>query len=144
MDDTLGEPNLLALPSEERVVDSLLDFCDTGDVKARVDRFIATHAQTFSDFDVHDEWSHETYRLFQEYEALFADAVAAFLDRQEMSPASFDAVMVAVQQAKESNSHANLSLLLSAFDLETFGRRMQDEAIAQQKAAKEADDMGLG
>ncbi len=44
---------------------------------------------------------------------------------------------------EDDSAYLNLSMVLSALDFETFGRQMQAEAIEQQRAAKEAHDMGL-
>ncbi|ETV71405.1 hypothetical protein, variant 4, partial [Aphanomyces astaci] len=123
----MSESNLLAVPSEAAVVDRLIAHCDGYDVRRQFEQFAAIHADLFSDFDVGDEHSHDRHALFQ------------------VSPADFYHQMTSLQNDLDCpNAALNLAMVLSsALNFDAFGLLMQREAIAQQQASKEADDMGL-
>ncbi|RHZ01665.1 hypothetical protein DYB35_007783, partial [Aphanomyces astaci] len=62
-----------------------------------------------------------------------------------VSPADFYHQMTSLQNDRDCpNAALNLAMVLSsALNFDAFGLLMQREAIAQQQASKEADDMGL-
>ncbi|ETV71401.1 hypothetical protein H257_13292, partial [Aphanomyces astaci] len=162
----MSESNLLAVPSEAAVVDRLIAHCDGYDVRRQFEQFAAmfvrlaqsvgvlilspahfyaSHADLFSDFDVGDEHSHDRHALFQAYEAMFESILNEFLTREQVSPADFYHQMTSLQNDLDCpNAALNLAMVLSsALNFDAFGLLMQREAIAQQQASKEADDMGL-
>ncbi|ETV71403.1 hypothetical protein, variant 2, partial [Aphanomyces astaci] len=141
----MSESNLLAVPSEAAVVDRLIAHCDGYDVRRQFEQFAAIHADLFSDFDVGDEHSHDRHALFQAYEAMFESILNEFLTREQVSPADFYHQMTSLQNDLDCpNAALNLAMVLSsALNFDAFGLLMQREAIAQQQASKEADDMGL-
>ncbi|KDO24960.1 hypothetical protein SPRG_09604 [Saprolegnia parasitica CBS 223.65] len=70
--------------------------------------------------------------------------IAAFLNVEQMTPRELYDILSSVQGTmRDSDAYESLSMLLSALDFACFGRRMRDEAIDQQRAAKDADDMGF-
>ncbi|GLD95880.1 hypothetical protein PINS_up004558 [Pythium insidiosum] len=106
-------------------------FCDDQQIMRKHDRFFRDRAHLFQGFHADDEdKSHAVHEAFQEYEKLFEDTVAAFLEEEQRS-------------VKHDDASLNLSILLSALDFDWFCRFLELEAIKTQQAMKAAEDMGL-
>ncbi|EQC28254.1 hypothetical protein SDRG_14077 [Saprolegnia diclina VS20] len=126
------------------VVERLCAFAATYNLETSFQAFAAQHAMTFSTFDEDDEQPLECFELFQTYECMHEAMIAAFLNDEQMDARELYDVLSSVQATmRDSDVFESLSMLLSALDFPYFGRRMRDEAIDQQRAAKDADDMGF-
>ncbi|OQR88117.1 hypothetical protein ACHHYP_07546 [Achlya hypogyna] len=130
--------------SEVALVDRLLAFSDAYALEAKFQAFAARHAMAFSTFDIDDDQPLELHDLFQAYEALHGDMLEAFVEDEQISPQELYQTLSRVQlHMNDSAAYDSLAVVLAALDFETFGKRMLQEAREQQRAAKEASDMGF-